>query len=136
MKWFDYLRKTPVAQILTDWREYRGLKKALSRAEKDMVVSGMPLVRHYGIDDSIGTGNACIKSKQLVGEFELFEHSPCAYQVVRCPHFAPEGHEQKCQNNLCVMWKDNNQYCENRQKFDDLKIVCAGYWANKFMRVK
>lgn len=136
MQWCDYLKKTSVAQIIADWREYRKLKSALNRAEKEMVVSGMPLVRHYGIGDDIGCGNACIKSKQLVGGFDFFDETPCAFDVRRCSYFAPEGAEKKCPNNLCVMYKDNNIYCENRQKYNDLQIQYKQYWAKKFANVR
>ncbi len=138
MEWFDYLKRTSITQVVSDWREYRKLKKALYQAEKDMVMSGVPLVRHYGIDDNIGAGNACIKSKQLVdGFFDLFnEVSSCAFDTRRCSYFAPEGAEKKCPNNLCVMWRDNNRYCENVQKYNDLKMLCSQYWSNKFSNVK
>ena len=137
MEWFDYLKRTSIIQVVSDWCEYNKLKVALKRAEKDMVMSGIPLVRHYGIYDNIGAGNACIKSKQLVDDFDLFnEVSPSAFDTRRCSYFAPEGAEKKCPNNLCVMWRDNNRYCENVQKYNDLKMLCSQYWSNKFSNVK
>lgn len=136
MKWFDYLKKTPVVQIVADWRVYKNLRKALRQAEKNMVLSGNVLVRHYSMDDDIGQNNACIKSKQLVDGMEFFGEEPCRFYVQRCRHFAPEGNEQKCTNNLCVMHKENNVYCENKQKFNDLKMACSCYWTNKFTKVK
>ena len=136
MKWFDYLKKTSVVQIVADCREYRKLKRALGRAEKDMVSSGSVLVRYYDVDQSMGAGNACIKSKQLVDGIEALAMSPCCFEVVRCQNFAPSGAEQKCQNNQCVMWKENNRYCANAQKYNDLKKSYDAYWANKFARAK
>ncbi len=136
MKWFDYLKKTSVVQIVADLREYRKLRVELKQAEKEMVVSGLPLVRHYGFDESIGDGNACIKSKQLVAGFDFFNESPCAFDIRRCSYFAPEGAEQKCPNNLCRMYKDNNHYCDNRQKYNNLLVVYKQYWANKLANVK
>lgn len=136
MKWFDYVKKTPIAQMVVDWREYKKLKQSLRLAEKDMVQSGSMLVQHYGANDDIGVGNACIKSKQLIDGLELFDEEPCRFYVQRCRHFAPEGNEQKCPNNLCVMHKDNNIYCDNKQKYNDLKKACSRYWSNKFANVK
>lgn len=136
MKWFDYLKKTPVVQIVADWREYQKLRKTLRLAEKNMVQSGNVLVRHYNVYDDIGQGNACIKSKQLVDGWEVLGEEPCSFYVQRCCHFAPEGNEQKCPNNLCVMHKENNTYYDNRQKYNDLQMACSQYWANKFANVK
>lgn len=136
MKWFDYVKATPMTQIFADLQEFAGLKRALIRAEKDMVKSGVPLVRHYGVDENIEMGNACIKSKHLIDDFELFEYSPCSYHVEYCPNFAPNGVERKCQHNLCAMWRDNNLYCGNKQKYNDLKTAYDRFWVNKFARVK
>lgn len=72
MSWFDYLKKTSVVQIATDWKEYKKLKRALGQAEKDMVDTGSVLVR----------------------------------------------------------------YCDNKQKYNDLKTAYNSYWANKFAHVK
>lgn len=136
MKWFKYLKKTPVAQIVVDLRGYVKLRKTLRRAEGDLVQSGSLVVRNYDMCDNINDGNACIKCKQLIDGLDLFREEPCCFYVMRCQHFAPEGNEQKCQNNLCVMHKENNVYCENKQKFNDLKMACSCYWTNKFAKVK
>lgn len=136
MNWFDYLKKTSVVQIVTDWKEYRKLKRAMRQAEKDMVAAGSVLVRYYDVNENMGDGNACIKSKQLVEGVEAFGMSPCCFDVFRCHNFAPAGAEQKCSNNLCEMWKENNRYCEEKQKYNDLKTSYNNYWANKFARIK
>ncbi len=136
MQWYDYLKKAPVAQIVADWREYRKLRAVLKKAKKDMVVSVLPLVRYYGVGEDIGVGNACIKSKRLVDGFELFDETPCAFDVRRCSDFAPERAEKKCPNNLCVMWRDNNRYCDNRQKYNDLQVIYKQFLAKRFARVK
>lgn len=137
MKWFDYLKKTSAVQIVADWREYKKLRKALRQAEANMVQSGIVLVRHYGIDDNIEAGgNACVKSKQLVEYLDFLEDGTCRFYIHRCLHFAPEGNEQKCPNNLCVMHKENNIYCDNKKKYNDLKMACSQYWVNKFANVK
>ncbi|MBQ4130282.1 MAG: hypothetical protein IJD69_02810 [Alphaproteobacteria bacterium] len=136
MNWFDYLKKTSVVQIATDWKEYRKLKRALGQAEKDMVDTGSVLVHYYDIGEDMVGDNACIKCKQLVDGVEALVMSPCCFEVFRCHNFAPDGCERKCTNDLCAMRRDNNRYCDNKQKYNDLKTAYNSYWANKFAHVK
>ena len=81
MKWFKYLKKTPVAQIVVDLRGYVKLRKSLRRAEGDLVQSGSLVVRHYDMCDNINDGNACIKCKQLIDSLDWFSEEPagCAH---------------------------------------------------------
>lgn len=136
MKWFNYVKKTPVAQMVADWREYMKLKKVLYQMEKDMVQSGAVLVKYYDMDEDIRIGNACVKCKQLTGDLEMFVEEPCQFSVQRCLFFGPKGNEQKCQNDLCQMRKENNIYCYNKQKYNEYERLYLKYWSNKFANVR
>ena len=32
--------------------------------------------------------------------------------------------------------KENNIYCDNRQKFNEYERLCSQYWSNKFANVR
>lgn len=136
MEWFNYVKKTPIAQLVVDWCEYRKLKKALYQAEKDMVQSGVGLVKYYDKGEDIRVGSACVKCKQLTDDMEMFVEDICHFSAKRCLYFGPKGNEQKCQNDWCMMRKENNIYCDNRQKFNEYERLCSQYWSNKFANVR
>ena len=136
MEWFNYVKKTPIAQLVVDLCEYRKLKKALYQAEKDMVQSGVGLVKYYDKGEDIRVGSACVKCKQLTDDMEMFVEDICHFSAKRCLYFGPKGNEQKCQNDWCMMRKENNIYCDNRQKFNEYERLCSQYWSNKFAKVR
>lgn len=136
MKWFDYLKKTPVAKIVADWQEYRKLKKETNAAQSDMYSAYAALVRFYPIDVNMNSGNACVKRKQIVDGFDSVNQSPCAFFEKYCLHFAPRDQEKKCSNNLCVGYKANNRYYDARVRYDALKAKCDAFWNKKFTNIK
>ncbi|MBQ8294405.1 MAG: hypothetical protein IJX89_03400 [Alphaproteobacteria bacterium] len=136
MKWFDYLKKTPVVQIVADWQEYRKLKQETNAARDDADSAYLSLRRFYPIEANINSGNACVKCKRIIDDFDVLNQSPCNYFVVYCPHFAPRDQEKKCSNNLCVGYRANNRYYDARVRYDALKAKSDAFWNKKFANVK
>ena len=136
MKWFDYLKKTPVKQIVADWKEYGKLQQQLEQAEYDVYMAYSDLFVCYGIDKKNNMGRTCLKRKMIVKSLNFLDQSPCRFLVENCAHFMANGYERKCCESVCAMKDKNNHYYDMKSKCEALKNKYETFWTNKFAHVK
>lgn len=117
MNWVEYVKKTPLVQMYTDWCEYNMLRK-----QRNMYKSGMKYWK-IRVENTVGyLGQACCKIDGLIKKDSR-------------THYCKEFFEQKC-HKICPLHEEHNSYWHFYNQYKKKSQAVADFWRNKFQNVK
>ncbi|MBE6457877.1 MAG: hypothetical protein E7011_03690 [Alphaproteobacteria bacterium] len=117
MSFVNYVKKTPVTQILVDWKEYKKCKKNLHSCTDDMNY-------YYDMVQTKGHANndrCCLETVQT-GKQPMTNY---------CKKFF----NHNCDSSCPVAWI-HNRYWELVEQRDEASLKFFTFWHNKFQNVK
>ena len=121
MNWVEYVKKTPLVQMYTDWCEYNMLRK-----QRNMYKSGMMYWKTRIANTVTYQGDFCKRTDyKIVGLFKKKSRT----------HYCKEFFEQKC-HKICPLHEEHNSYWHFYNQYKKKSQAVADFWRNKFQNVK
>ena len=138
MTFVKYLLNTSGGDILSDIAEFRKLGRCAASARRNMFLSRARMTCNFGKDFRLVPS-----AKEYCGCIQTSWHPELDFETgfnvlkeykLNCPYFVPSW--WPCDMQKCSYYKHNNDYFENKSKYEYLKNQRAKIWAEKFSRVK
>lgn len=141
MKWFKYLRRTPLAQIRADWAEYIDLWRKCSVLRGVRNVAYEKLVTNVNGNSLDKSAPSCIKqiyyyipsldgndSSNMLSNKLYLRHSICK-------NFCENSDVVKCKKSDCVCAARNHEYVDACDRYNLMRKVRSDFWRVKFAQM-
>lgn len=123
MSWFLYVRKTPVAQMRKDWKEYGRLKRQFRQMDNMVKTAYKSIQVEYKYNP---IGRYC-----MVVDIPVFEAGREERHVKHCRCFF----NRVCGNG-CPFAFRHNWYWQTTQRKNELMQEIADFWQGKMQKLK